>query len=64
VSEAEAIARSNAEEENSIVRRSVEKADRQERGLGVDVAFVSIQPADGVLGIFESAKVEIGGSKV
>jgi hypothetical protein len=62
VSEAEAIARSNAE--NSIVRWSVEKADRQERGLGVDVAFESIQPADGVLGIFESAKVEIGGSKV
>ena len=62
--EAEATAKSNAEEEKSIVRWSVEKADREERGFGVDVAFVSIQPVDGVLGIFESAKVEIGGSRV
>jgi hypothetical protein len=64
VSEAEAATRSNAAEEKSIVRWSVEEADSEERGFGVDVAFVSIPPVDGVLGIFESAEVEIGGSKV
>ena len=60
--EAEAAARSNAEEK-SIMRWSVEKADLRKRVQGRR-CFVSIQPVDGVLGILESAKVEIGGSKV
>jgi len=44
VSEAEANARSNAAEEKSIVRWSVEKADREERGSESTLLLCQFNP--------------------